>query len=150
MGKSKRVRLQASEQDVLDSLRIVVLRDPNEVARCDRLIVEHHYLHDATVVGEHLRYAAVYRGNGLALASWSAAALHLRDRDQFIGWTHEQCRRRRALIANNARLLVLPGSQCPNLISRFMKLMLQRLSGDWEERWGHPNWRRCSWNGRSR
>jgi len=138
MGKSKRVRLQASEQDVLDSLRIVVLRDPNEVARCDRLIVEHHYLHDATLVGEHLRYAAVYRGNGLALASWSAAALHLRDRDQFIGWTHEQCRRRRALIANNARLLVLPGSQCPNLISRFMKLMLQRLSGDWEERWGHP------------
>ena len=33
---------------------------------------------------------------------------------------------------------MLPGSQCPNLISRFMKLMLQRLSGDWEERWGHP------------
>ncbi|MSU37131.1 MAG: hypothetical protein EXS36_18960 [Pedosphaera sp.] len=38
--------------------------------------------------------------------SWSATALHLRDRDQFIGWTHEQCRRRRALIANNANILL--------------------------------------------
>ncbi len=138
MGKSKRLRLQASEQDVLDHLQVVVLCDAKEMARCDKLIVEHHYLRDATLVGEHLRYAAVYRGQWMALASWSAAALHLRDRDQFIGWTHEQCRRRRALIANNARLLVLPGSKYPNLISRFMKLMLQRLSSDWEERWKHP------------
>lgn len=138
MGKSKRVPLSAAEQDILDHVRVIVLRDADEVARCDQLIVEHHYLHDATVVGEHLRYAVVYRGQWLALASWGAAALHVRDRDQFIGWTPEQCRRRRALIANNVRLLVLPGGRCPNLISRFMKLMLQRLSADWQERWGHP------------
>ena len=138
MDKPKRVPLQPTEQDILDNLRVVQLIDPAELKRCDKLIIEHHYLHDATLVGEHMRYAVVYRGQWLALASWSAAALHLRDRDQFIGWTHEQCRRRRALIANNARLLVLPGRQCPNLISRFMKLMLQRLSADWQQRWGHP------------
>lgn len=138
MGKSKRIRLEAAEQDILDHLHVVVLHDKEEVARFDQLIVEHHYLHDATLVGEHVRYVAVYRGQWLALACWCAAALHLKDRDQFIGWTHEQCRRRRAMIANNARLLVLPGCQCPNLISRFMKLMLQRLSADWEQRWGHP------------
>ena len=137
MGKPKRVPLEPSEQQVLDHLQVVLLSKPDDTARCDQLLVEHHYLHDATLVGEHLRYAVVYRGRWLALASWSAAALHLRDRDQFIGWTHEQCRRRRALIANNARLLVLPECQCPNLISRFMKLMLQRLSADWEQRWGH-------------
>jgi hypothetical protein len=138
MAKTKRVALPAAEQDILDRLQVVVLSEAESVAQCDRLIVEHHYLHDATLVGEHVRYAAVYRGRWLALASWSAAALHLRERDRFIGWTHEQCRRRRALIANNARLLVLPGCQCPNLISRFMKLMLQRLSADWQQRWGHP------------
>lgn len=54
-------------------------------------------------------------------------------------YAHEQCRRRRrALLANNARLLVLPETQHPNLISRFMRLMLARLSADWERRWGHP------------
>lgn len=138
MGKTKRVPLTSSEQDVLDALEVIVLSQTVEIKRCDQLIVDHHYLHDATLVGEHLRYAAVYQGQWLAVASWSAASRFLRDREEFVGWTHEQCRRRRALIANNARLLVLPGCQCPNLISRFMKLMLQRLSVDWEQRWGHP------------
>lgn len=138
MAKSKYALPQPSEQDVLDGLEVVVLGEASEVKRADKLIVDHHYLHDATLVGEHLRYAAVYRGQWLAVASWSAAARFLRDRDEFIGWTHEQCRCRRALIANNARLLVLPGCQYPNLISRFMKLMLQRLSNDWMQRWGHP------------
>lgn len=138
MGKSKRPQLEASEQEVLDQVRVVPLTDGADVAKCDQLIVEHHYLHDATLVGEHLRYAAVHRGQWLAVATWSAAAFHLKDRDEFIGWDHEQCRRRRALLANNSRLLVLPDCHYPNLISRFMKLMLQRLSADWEQRWEHP------------
>ncbi|MBE7502022.1 MAG: DUF4338 domain-containing protein [Verrucomicrobiales bacterium] len=85
-----------------------------------------------------MRYAFVYRGQWLAVATWSSAAFHLKDRDRFIGWTSEQCRRRRRLLANNSRLLVLPEVHYPNLISRFMRLMLQRLSSDWQERWGHP------------
>jgi hypothetical protein len=90
------------------------------------------------VVGEHLRYVATYQGRWLALASWSASALHLKPRDAFIGWTDEQRRVRLPLVANHARLLVLPDCHYPNLISRFMKLMLGRLSEDWQARWGHP------------
>ena len=72
------------------------------------------------------------------MATWSAAALHLKARDQFIGWTPEQCRRRRPLLANNARRLVLDACHSPNLVSRFMKRMLARLSPDWQTHWGHP------------
>ena len=57
-------------------------------------------------MGEHLRYVVTFRGQWLALATWSGAAFHLKDREEFIGWDPEQCRRRRALLANNARLLV--------------------------------------------
>lgn len=138
MDPTKPVRVPPAEQDILDHLEVLELVEPGEVQRCDALITDHHYLHDASLVGEHLRYAAVYRGQWLAVASWSAAARYLRARDGFIGWTHEQCRRRRGLLANNARLLVLPGPQHPNLVSRFMRLMLARLSADWERRWGHP------------
>ena len=138
MDPAKSVRVSPSEQDILDHLEVVELTERDQVQRCDALITEHHYLHDASLVGEHLRYAAVHRGQWLAVASWSAAARHLKARDAFIGWTHEQCRRRRALLANNARLLVLPPGHHPNLISRFMRLMLARLSADWERRWGHP------------
>lgn len=72
------------------------------------------------------------------MATGSSSAFHLKDRDTFIGWSPEPCRRRRGLLANNSRLLVLPGPHGPNLISRFMQLMLGQLSADWEQRWGHP------------
>ena len=138
MARAKRKDLTRDEQDVLDHVQVRLLYRPDDVARCDELIVEHHYLHDATLVGQHLRYAATYKGKWLAVATWSAAALHIKARDQFIGWTAEQRRCRRGLIANNTRLLVLPECRYPNLISRFMKQMLGRLSQDWMECWRHP------------
>ena len=137
MGKSKRRELSAEEQHVLDHGHIRLLTTPEDMARCDRAIIEHHYLHNVSLVGEHLRYAFIYKGRWLAVATWSAAAFHIKDRDQFIGWSGEQCRRRRALLVNNSRLLVMPDCHYANLISRFMKLMLQRLSADWQKRWGH-------------
>jgi hypothetical protein len=133
---SRHRRPAPSEQHVLEHLTVRLVQ-PHELRRCDRLIVEHHYLKNACVVGEHLRYVATYQGRWLALATWSAPALHLKPRDAFIGWTDEQRRVRLPLVANNARLLVLPDCHYPNLISRFMKLMLGRLSEDWQVRWGH-------------
>lgn len=138
MSKHKRRDLSQEEQHVLEHGHVRRLSSPEDIGRCDALIVEHHYLHNVTLVGEHLRYAFVYRGQWLAVATWSSAAFHIKDRDQFIGWTREQCRRRRPLLANNSRLLVMPDCPYPNLISRFMKLMLERLSPDWQDRWGHP------------
>lgn len=138
MSKSKRREPTADEQHVLDHGHLRLLTSREDIACCDQIIIEHHYLHDVTLVGEHLRYAFVYKGRWLAVATWSSAAFHIKDRDQFIGWSSEQCRRRLPLLANNSRLLVLPDCHYPNLISRFMKLMLAQLSEDWQRRWGHP------------
>jgi Druantia protein DruA len=127
----------ADEQHVLDHLTVRLIQ-PHERPRFDQLLVAHHYLKSAELVGEHMRYVATYQGQWLALAAWSAPALHLKPRDAFIGWTEEQRRTRLPLLANNSRLLVLPDCHYPNLISRFMKRMLDRLSADWQARWGHP------------
>jgi Domain of unknown function (DUF4338)/DDE_Tnp_1-associated/Transposase DDE domain len=138
MSKSKRRELSPDEQHILEHGHVRLLSSPEDIGRCDQAIIEHHYLHNVSLVGEHLRYAFIYKGRWLAVATWSAAAFHIKDRDQFIGWSAEQCSRRRALVANNSRLLVMPDCHYPNLISRFMKLMLGRLSTEWQERWGHP------------
>ena len=108
-----------------------------ETARFNELVVKHHYLKSSRLVGEHMRYVATFEGEWLALGAWSAGALHLKGRDEWIGWSDEQRRRRLPLLVNNARLLGLPGRQVPNLMSRFMKGMLTRLKADWQERWGH-------------
>ena len=136
--KSARFRRPTpDEQQILAQVSVRRVR-PDELEGFDQRMVEHHYLKSSQLVGEHLRYVAECQGQWLALASWSAAALHLKPRDRFIGWTQEQRRGRLPLLVSNSRLLVLPGCQCPNLISRFMKLMLQRLAADWLAEWGHP------------
>ena len=138
MSKSKCRDLCPDERHVLEHGHLQLLSSPEEIVQCDQFVIKHHYLHNVTLVGEHLRYAFIYKGQWLAVATWSAASFHIKDRDQFIGWTAEQCRRRRGLVANNSRLVVIPDCPYANLISCFMKRMLDRLSPDWQERWGHP------------
>ena len=126
------------EQTVLREITVKLLVTLKDIRQCDQILVEHHYLHSARLVGEQLRYGVIWKGQWLAVAAWSAAALHLKARDVFIGWSEEQRRQRLALVVNNSRLYVLPDCPYPNLVSRFMKLMLGRLSPDWESTWGHP------------
>ena len=136
-SKDRHRRPSTDEQHVLEHLSVRLVQ-PHEQERFDQIIVQHHYLKSATLVGQHLRYVATHQGQWLALAAWCAPVWHLKARDAFIGWDDEQRRKRLPLLANNARLLVLPECHYPNLISRFMKFMLARLSSDWETRWGHP------------
>ena len=67
-----------------------------------------------------------------------AAARRLRHRDQWIGWSDEQRRRRLPLVVNNTRFLLLPHKTVPNLGSVALKLLCDRLSNDWVEHYGHP------------
>jgi len=140
MTKSKVAfrRPSADEQNVLRQMEVRLLVRPKDIERCDQILIEHHYLHSAQLVGEQLRYAVLWRGQWLAVAAWSAAALHLKARDGFIGWTEEQRRERLPLVVNNSRLYVMEAGHYPNLVSRFMKLMLGGLSADWQNAWGHP------------
>jgi hypothetical protein len=139
MGKnrSRFRRPDAGEQEILNGL-VIRLITLEETAKFNELVAEHHYLKSSVLVGEHMRYVATFEGEWLALGAWSAGAMHLKGRDQWIGWNDEQRHRRLPLVVNNARLLGLPGWQVPNLMSRFMKGMLSRLNADWQERWGHP------------
>jgi hypothetical protein len=137
MKKPKFQRPEPTEQEILDSL-VVRPITMAERPRYDELMKTHHYLRSHHLVGEQICYVATHQGRWLALSSWCACARHLKARDQFIGWTAEQCRTRRALIANNARMLILPQEHRPNLASRMMRLVLERLSSDWQDRFKHP------------
>ena len=78
------------------------------------------------------------QGHWLALLLFSAAAKHLKHRDQWIGWTRAQCDRRLSLAVNNSRFLILPQAHRSNLGSRVLRLTLDRLSADWLARYGQP------------
>lgn len=122
MTKTRLVLTDGAEAAVLHELVVRLVR-PEEQGEWDRLMIEHHYLKSATMVGEQLRYVAEYQGQWLALMGWSAAAYHLKGRDGWIGWDANQRRARLHLVANNARFCRLGASgQYANLASRALRL----------------------------
>jgi predicted transposase YbfD/YdcC len=97
-----------------------------------------HYLGDAALVGESLRYVAELDGGPVALLSWGAAALRNGPRDRHVGWDDEARMANLHLVANNARFLILPWARQANLASRVLAANLRRLSRDWQAVYGHP------------
>lgn len=117
----------------------VRLIEESERARFDELLTREPYLKNCTAVGAVLRYVAEHRGQWLALLVFSSPAFHLKLRDRWLHWPAREVPRRRHLIAQNARFLVLaaPG-RWPNLASRVLKRVCARLSEDWRQHFGHP------------
>src|SRR5580704_2259144 len=136
---NKTVGLPArDEQALLEAVQVRLL-EPSELERFNGLLDEHHYLKSPTPVGERLYYVATDdQGQWLALLLFNGAAKHLKHRDQWIGWTPAQQRRRLAFVVNHSRFLLLPKPSVPNLGTRVLRLVMDRLSADWQERYGHP------------
>jgi hypothetical protein len=97
-----------------------------------------NYLGFGSLIGEGLRYVAVYKGYWLALLGWSSAALHCGARDKWINWSSMLRKQRLFLIANNTRFLILPSINIKNLASKILALNIKRLSQYWQERFNHP------------
>jgi hypothetical protein len=98
------------QQCLIDGAQIRLL-ELGERHRFDQLIIEQHYLENAQLVGEQLRYVAEYNGQWVGLMAWSAGAYKLKHREEWIGWTDKQKKRRLPLVVNHSRFLILEGVQ---------------------------------------
>jgi hypothetical protein len=127
------------EQAVLASLQVRLVESEEELKRFHQLLDEHHYLRAPKPVGERLYYVVTdAQDHWLALLLFTAAARHLKYRERWIGWTDAQREVRLSLVVNNSRFLVLSETSFPNLGTRALRLVLERLSVDWQARYGHP------------
>jgi hypothetical protein len=94
-------------------------------------MLKHHYLGAGPLCGAQIRYIVESANYALAFTStWS-----LRDRDQYIGWSKAARHENLDKVVLNARFLLLPTVQVPNLASRVLSLALARLPDDWEKRY---------------
>ena len=109
-----------------------------EVGRFDSYLRLYHYL-GLRVVGENIKYVVRDgQGRDLACLLFGAAAWRARARDQFIGWDQTQRAARLHYLTNNTRYLILPWVKVAGLASRVLSQALERLSGDWQSKYGHP------------
>lgn len=127
------------EERLLDEVTVRLVQEATESEPFGQLLQAHHYLHGDPAVGKVLRYVAEYQGQWVALLTFCSAAFHLKPRDKFLHWSAREVTQRRHLIAQNSRFLVLPSTgRWPNLASRVLRLVSERLAADWQQRFGHP------------
>lgn len=136
MKTKHRPILSDEQRQILTDVQVRIIK-PEEREDFDALLIKEHYLHSAKFVGEQLRYIAEHKGQPVAQMVWSAGAYKLKAREEWIGWTAPQKKRRLSLVINNSRFLILKGFHIPNLASRILKLNVERLSADWEQVHGH-------------
>jgi len=110
--------------------------EPSERSRWIELCDQHHYLGFKGCFGYSILYCACIDNEWVALLSWSASALKIKDRDDWIGWSPALRTLRSNLLLNNSRFLILPGYNRKNFASRILSLNVRRLRCDWQERFG--------------
>lgn len=122
----------------LGPIEIRQVRRTAEEAIASGLVAHYHYQGHVRPVGEHLKYLVTAGDRPIGCFFWSSPPLHLRTRDQHIGWSHEARRKNLALVAYQTRFLILPWVRVPHLASHLLGRMSRQLSADWERVYAHP------------
>ncbi len=126
-------------QERIDLSRLIVRPiQGKERLPWDRLMKEHHYLGFKQLVGESIRYVAIYEKKWIGLLGFCSGTFTSASRDQWIGWSIPQRLQRLKYIVNNSRFLILPGIAVPNLASKTLALAFKRISQDWLKKYRHP------------
>ena len=121
-----------------DGLTIRCVTDPAEIATFDQCLEAHHYLGSTPPVGDFLRQFVERDGQPVALLVWGPAALKLKDREAWIGWSVSQRGERLKLVVQNRRFLLLHAKgQEPNLASQILALACRTLPDHWQECFGY-------------
>ena len=124
----------------LDEVRPIRLRTvlggTPQSRQWNQFIARYHYLGYKTLVGAQMRYTVHDRHGGLlALLGFSTAARKLAPRDRFIGWTPTLREKNLPKVIDNARFLILPWIEIPNLASHVLSVVCRQLIRDWTARY---------------
>jgi hypothetical protein len=100
------------------------------------LVDTYHYQAYSLIVGRYLKYLVHMNETPLACIGWGDPAWHLKDRDDWIGWSDETRRQNLERIVNNVRFLVLPWVVIPNFASALLSRAIKSVERDWEKFYG--------------
>lgn len=106
----------------------------------NELMICEHPQGAGPLVGAQMRYL-IGSGHGwLGGFGFGAAALQLRDRDQWIGWDAPTRRQHLHRVVGMSRFLIRTAVRCQNLASCVQGMALRRVAGDYEAQYGYRPW----------
>jgi hypothetical protein len=132
--------LPFARPDTLEGIGELHLRLVNTKAASktwNEAIARYHYLGYVPLAGAQLRYLVEADCGLVAALSFGASAWKCAPRDTHIGWDVPTRESRLHLVVNNARFLILPDVQVPNLASKILAYSTRRLRADWQAAYGY-------------
>lgn len=116
-------------------LKLVEKGDQESLAIWNFLIMEEHTIGLTRFFGNQLKYLVVSKHGYLGAIGFSASALQIKGRDEWIGWTDEERKKTQKLVINMSRFLIRPSIKCRNLASRVLSMCCNQVTTDWFNRY---------------
>jgi hypothetical protein len=126
--------------DLIKNLELRLVRREADSRRWNEVIIREHPFGNRRLVGRQLRYLIESEHGCLGAIGFSSAALQLKDRDEWIGWSPEQREQHLDQIICLSRLLIRPGVECANLVSKVLGLLNTRFVEDFQQRYTYRPW----------
>jgi hypothetical protein len=126
--------------DELQDLQLIRVETDTGVRVWNELMIQEHPRGAGPLVGAQIRYLIRSEQGWLGGLGFSACALQLKDRDQWIGWDAPTRRQQLHRVINLSRFLIRSGVRCHNLASRVLGMSLRRIADDVELRYGYRPW----------
>ncbi len=118
-------------------LKLILVVDDSQMRIWNELMITEHPLGAGPFVGRQLRYLIDSEHGILGGLGFSAAALHLSERDEWIGWSKDQRQQYLHYVVGLSRFLIRPAVKCSNLASKALSMCLRVMVEDFEKRYSY-------------
>jgi hypothetical protein len=119
------------------SLEIKLAHSAQDWRRAKEALGREHGLGAGSEAGDRLCQLVMEEGKLAGVLVWCAAAWHLKDRDEAVGWDAVTRSERLKLVVQLRRFLVLEEARRPNLASQCLGGGLRVLADQWEAEHGY-------------
>ena len=114
-------------------LSLVIVQTEGEMRTWNELMIQDHPRGAGPLVGRQLRYLISSEHGWLGGFSFSSSALHLEDRDKWIGWDWSSRQDNLHHVVNMSRFLIRSGISCKNLASCVLGMCIRQFPDDYEQ-----------------
>jgi Domain of unknown function (DUF4338)/Transposase DNA-binding/Transposase Tn5 dimerisation domain len=102
-----------------------------------KLVATNHYLGYRPLCGAQLRYLIGCEHGYVGALGFSAAALYLKARERWIGWSHAARQTHLRYVVANSRFVIARQVRVANLASKVLAMAQKRLAQDWQQVYGY-------------
>jgi len=121
----------------INELCLITVETEEHMRIWNELMIQDHPRGSVLLVGRQIRYLVRSEHGWLGGLGFSSAALHLEDRDRWIGWDLDTRRANLHYVINMNRFLIRSSVSCHNLASRVLGMAIRKLPQDFEIRYGY-------------